>query len=117
MRVGFVHGVMNTDNVALSGETIDYGPCAFIDVYDPDTAFSSIDRGGRYAFANQPSITRWNLARLAEALLPVLDEDRVRAVDFANEVLGRFEAEFQQRWLAMMRAKAGCLTKNRVMRC
>jgi uncharacterized protein YdiU (UPF0061 family) len=107
MRVGFVHGVMNTDNVALSGETIDYGPCAFMDAYDPDTVFSSIDRGGRYAYANQPSITRWNLARLAETLLPLFDGDRGRAVDFANEELGRFESMFQQRWLAMMKAKTG----------
>jgi serine/tyrosine/threonine adenylyltransferase len=112
MRVGFVHGVMNTDNVALSGETIDYGPCAFLDAYDPDAVFSSIDRGGRYAFANQPAITRWNLARLAETLLPLLDDDRGRAVDFANEVLAGFERIFQSRWLAMMRAKTGLLTEE-----
>lgn len=112
MRVGFVHGVMNTDNVALSGETIDYGPCAFMDAYDPDTVFSSIDRGGRYAYGNQPSITRWNLARLAEALLPLFDEDRARAADFANEVLGRFEDLFQTCWLAMMRSKTGLLTEE-----
>jgi len=110
MRVGFVHGVMNTDNVALSGETIDYGPCAFMDAYDPGTVFSSIDRGGRYAYGNQPSITRWNLARLAEALLPLFDADRARAADFANEVLGRFEVMFQQRWLAMMKTKTGLHT-------
>lgn len=112
MRVGFVHGVMNTDNVALSGETIDYGPCAFIDVYDPDAVFSSIDRGGRYAFGNQPSITRWNLARLAEAMLPLFDEDRGCAADFANEVLGGYEGMFQKRWLAMMRLKVGLLTEE-----
>jgi uncharacterized protein YdiU (UPF0061 family) len=112
MRVGFVHGVMNTDNMALSGETIDYGPCAFIDAYDPDAVFSSIDRGGRYAFANQPSIARWNLARLAEALLPCFDADRARAVDFANEVLGGFETVFKKNWLAMMRGKTGLLDEQ-----
>ena len=112
MRVGFVHGVMNTDNMAVSGETIDYGPCAFIDAYDPDAVFSSIDRKGRYAFGNQPSIARWNLARLAEALLPSFDEESGVAADFANGVLGGFEAKFQQRWLAMMRAKCGLLTEE-----
>jgi uncharacterized protein YdiU (UPF0061 family) len=112
MRVGFIHGVMNTDNVALSGETIDYGPCAFMDAYDPDTVFSSIDRCGRYAYANQPSITRWNLARLAETLLPLFDEERGRAADFANEALGSFEGMFQKQWLAMMRAKTGMLTEE-----
>jgi len=112
LRVGFVHGVMNTDNMALSGETIDYGPCAFMDVYDPDTVFSSIDRGGRYAFANQPSITRWNLARLAETLLPLFHAERSAAADFANEELGRFAGMFQKRWLAMMRAKTGLLTEE-----
>jgi len=109
MRVGFVHGVMNTDNMALSGETIDYGPCAFIDSYDPDAVFSSIDRGGRYAYANQPAIARWNLARLAEALLPCLDPEPAKAVDFANEAIGGFEAVFQNHWLATMRAKLGLL--------
>ena len=79
MRVGFIHGVMNTDNMALSGETIDYGPCAFMDDYHPDTVFSSIDRHGRYAFANQPVIAQWNCARLAEALLPLIDADAERA--------------------------------------
>jgi uncharacterized protein YdiU (UPF0061 family) len=112
MRVGFIHGVMNTDNMALSGETIDYGPCAFMDAYDPDTVFSSIDRGGRYAYANQPSIARWNLARLAETLLPLFDEERALAADFANEVLGRFEGMFQNQWLAMMREKTGLLTEE-----
>lgn len=110
MRVGFVHGVMNTDNVALSGETIDYGPCAFMDAYDPDAVFSSIDRGGRYAFANQPSILRWNLARLAEALLPLFDDNRAAAADYANDRLGRFEADFHVEWLRMMRGKTGLLT-------
>jgi uncharacterized protein YdiU (UPF0061 family) len=112
MRVGFVHGVMNTDNMAVSGETIDYGPCAFMDAYDPDTVFSSIDRGGRYAYANQPSITRWNFARLAETLLPLFYEERSLAADFANEVLGSFEGMFQKRWLKMMCAKIGLLTEQ-----
>ncbi len=112
MRVGFIHGVMNTDNMALSGETIDYGPCAFMDAYDPDTVFSSIDHGGRYAYANQPSIARWNLARLAEALLPLFDEDRASAADFANENLGNYEAAFQKQWLAMMRTKTGLLNEE-----
>jgi len=109
MRVGFVHGVMNTDNMALSGETIDYGPCAFMDTYDPDTVFSSIDRGGRYAYANQPSIARWNLARLAETLLPLLHEKPEQAADFANETLGAFEEIFQTSWLQMMRGKIGLI--------
>lgn len=111
MRVGFIHGVMNTDNMALTGETIDYGPCAFMDVYDPDTVFSSIDRGGRYAYANQPSIAGWNLARLAESLLPLIDPARERAVDFANEVLGGFDALFQNLRLSMMRGKIGLLNE------
>jgi uncharacterized protein YdiU (UPF0061 family) len=107
MRVGFVHGVMNTDNMALSGETIDYGPCAFVDGYDPDAAFSSIDHQGRYSFSNQPWIARWNLARLAEAMLPLLDGDRRRAVDFANEALGGYEEVYEAQWLEMMRGKLG----------
>jgi uncharacterized protein YdiU (UPF0061 family) len=107
MGVGFVHGVMNTDNMALSGETIDYGPCAFMEAYAPGTVFSSIDRQGRYAYANQPLILGWNLARLAEALLPFFDADEARAVALANERLGTiaeiYEAEFQ----AVMAAKLG----------
>lgn len=107
MGVGFVHGVMNTDNMALSGETIDYGPCAFMEAYAPGTVFSSIDRHGRYAYANQPLILGWNLARLAEALLPFFDADEARAVALANERLGTIaeihEAEFQ----AVMAAKLG----------
>lgn len=107
MLVGFVHGVLNTDNVALSGETIDYGPCAFIDAYDPATVFSSIDRHGRYAFGNQPKITHWNVTRLAEALLTVLHEDADTAVELAQEALGRFEVQYQAHWLAGMRGKLG----------
>lgn len=112
MRVGFIHGVMNTDNVAISGETMDYGPCAFMDGYDPEAVFSSIDRGGRYAFANQPSILRWNLARLAEALLPLFADERAAGVDHANERLGQFEASFQRQWLRMMRGKIGIFSED-----
>src|SRR5690606_25803191 len=90
MLVGFVHGVMNTDNMALSGETIDYGPCAFMDTYNPATVFSSIDRHGRYAYGNQPSIAQWNLARLAETLLPLLDTVEEKAVGRAREALDNF---------------------------
>jgi uncharacterized protein YdiU (UPF0061 family) len=107
MLVGFVHGVLNTDNVALSGETIDYGPCAFIDAYDPATVFSSIDRHGRYAFGNQPKITHWNVTRLAESLLTVLHADADTAVALAQEALGRFEGHYQTHWLAGMRGKLG----------
>lgn len=110
MHVGFIHGVMNTDNMALSGETIDYGPCAFMDDYDPDTVFSSIDRQGRYSYGNQAAIARWNLARLAEAMLPLLSDDRGKAVDLANEALGSFEGKFQHAWLMGMRAKLGLFT-------
>jgi uncharacterized protein YdiU (UPF0061 family) len=112
LHVGFIHGVMNTDNMALSGETIDYGPCAFMDAYDPDTVFSSIDRGGRYAYGKQPEIARWNLARLAEAMLPILHTERNTAVDLANEALGKFEGRFQSHWLAGMRAKLGLFTQE-----
>ena len=107
MMVGFVHGVMNTDNMALSGETIDYGPCAFIDEYDPAKVFSSIDQNGRYAFGNQPVIAQWNLTRLAETLLPLLDPEEKTAISFAEESLQRFADGFQQNWLAGMRRKLG----------
>jgi uncharacterized protein YdiU (UPF0061 family) len=105
--VGFVHGVMNTDNMALSGETIDYGPCAFIDTYDPATVFSSIDRGGRYAYGNQPNIAHWNLARLAEALLPLIDGEKDKAVAAAEETLGKFPERFRSHYTAGLRAKLG----------
>jgi serine/tyrosine/threonine adenylyltransferase len=108
--VGFVHGVMNTDNMALSGETIDYGPCAFMDRYDPATVFSSIDHGGRYAYASQPSIAQWNLARLAEAMLPLFDRDHHRAVERATAALDRFPERFARHWLDGMRAKLGLFT-------
>jgi len=110
--VGFIHGVMNTDNMALSGETIDYGPCAFMDTYDPATVFSSIDEGGRYAYGNQPAIAQWNLARLAEAMLPLFDADVERAVAWATAALGRFAGLFEQHWLNGMRAKLGLFTQE-----
>ena len=105
--VGFVHGVMNTDNMALSGETIDYGPCAFLDAYDPATVFSSIDRGGRYAFGNQPGMAHWNLARLAEALVPLLHEDQAKSVGIAEEALARFPERFAYFYAGVLRAKLG----------
>ncbi|MFO7303551.1 MAG: YdiU family protein [Acidobacteriota bacterium] len=108
--VGFVHGVMNTDNMSLAGETIDYGPCAFIDVYDPATVFSSIDMQGRYAFGNQPAIAEWNLARFAEALLPLIDPDGERALDLARASLERFARLYERAWLDGMRAKLGLFT-------
>jgi serine/tyrosine/threonine adenylyltransferase len=98
---------MNTDNMAISGETIDYGPCAFMEGYAPDTVFSSIDRGGRYAYDNQPQILTWNLARLAETLVPLFDADEGRAVDLANAALDRVAARYHGEWLAVMRAKLG----------
>ncbi|MFZ9628049.1 MAG: protein adenylyltransferase SelO [Ilumatobacteraceae bacterium] len=107
MLVGFVHGVMNTDNMTISGETIDYGPCAFMDAYDPATVFSSIDHGGRYAWGNQPNIAQWNLARLAEALLTLIDDDDATAVTLVTEVLHTFPARFEQHWREGMRAKLG----------
>jgi uncharacterized protein YdiU (UPF0061 family) len=110
--VGFIHGVMNTDNMALSGETIDYGPCAFMDTYDPATVFSSIDAGGRYAYGNQPTIAQWNLARLAEAMLPLFDRDADRAVELATAALNRFPELFEQHWIDGMRAKLGLFTRE-----
>jgi len=107
MNVGFIHGVMNTDNMAISGETIDYGPCAFLEAYDPATVFSSIDQGGRYAYGNQPLIARWNLARLAESLLPLLDDDAERGVALATEVIDAFPNRYQAHLLAGQRAKLG----------
>jgi len=108
MHVGFIHGVMNTDNMSISGETIDYGPCAFMEAYDPDAVFSSIDTHGRYAYVNQPLIARWNLARLAESLLPLMDADEPeRAVPRAMEVLDGFPAQYELQWSAGARAKLG----------
>jgi uncharacterized protein YdiU (UPF0061 family) len=110
--VGFIHGVMNTDNMALSGETIDYGPCAFMDAYDPATVFSSIDHGGRYAYGNQPAIAHWNLTRLAEAMLPLFDTDTDRAIERATTVLERFPGLFERHWLQGMRMKLGLFTEE-----
>jgi uncharacterized protein YdiU (UPF0061 family) len=112
MQVGFVHGVMNTDNMALSGETIDYGPCAFMDAYDPATVFSSIDRHGRYAYGNQPRIAQWNLARLAEALLPVLHPVEANAIELATAAVQRFAERFQHHSLAGMRKKLGLFNEE-----
>ncbi|NDH95725.1 MAG: hypothetical protein EBZ13_14590, partial [Planctomycetia bacterium] len=108
--VGFVHGVMNTDNMAISGETIDYGPCAFIDVYHPDTVFSSIDHGGRYAYANQPTIAQWNLARLAESLLPLVAGEQEQAIEKLVGVLETFPERYARQHLAGARAKLGLTT-------
>jgi uncharacterized protein YdiU (UPF0061 family) len=107
MLVGFIHGVMNTDNMAISGETIDYGPCAFMDAFDPATVYSSIDENGRYAYANQPVAAEWNLTRLAEALLPLFDDDEERAVALAQESLAAFRQQYSAAWLAGMKAKLG----------
>jgi serine/tyrosine/threonine adenylyltransferase len=112
MHVGFIHGVMNTDNMAISGETIDYGPCAFMDHYDPATVFSSIDTQGRYAYANQPRIAQWNLARLAETLLPLIDEDGKRAIARATEVVNAFPEQYERHWLKGMRAKLGLVSEE-----
>ena len=112
MHVGFIHGVMNTDNMALSGETIDYGPCAFMDHYDPMMVFSSIDRHGRYAFGNQPAIAQWNLVCLAETLLPLLDADQDKAVAIAEPLLNTFLTRFQKHWLHGMRQKMGLYTED-----
>jgi uncharacterized protein YdiU (UPF0061 family) len=112
MHVGFIHGVMNTDNMAISGETIDYGPCAFMDHYEPATVFSSIDSQGRYAYANQPRIAQWNLARFAETLLPLVDADPARAIARATAVVNRFSEKYQQHWLTGMRAKLGLLSEE-----
>ena len=107
MRVGFIHGVMNTDNMTVSGETIDYGPCAFMDTYDPKTVFSSIDQMGRYAYCNQPVITKWNLARFAECLIPLIDIDQDKAVKIATETINSFEKKYEEKWMNMMRDKLG----------
>ena len=107
MQVGFIHGVMNTDNMAVSGETIDYGPCAFMDAFDPAMVFSSIDRHGRYAFANQPHAAAWNLARFAETLLPLIDADTDRAVEAASAAIADFSPQYAERLLQGMRAKLG----------
>ena len=113
MRVGFIHGVMNTDNMAISGETIDYGPCAFMDQYDPKTVFSSIDKFGRYAFSNQPPITKWNLARFAECLIPLIDKDEDTAIKIATELIDNFQSIYEEKWLNMMRDKLGLFGEDK----
>ena len=112
LGVGFVHGVMNTDNSSISGETLDYGPCAFLDEYDPGKVFSSIDSGGRYAFANQPRIGQWNLARLAETILPLIDDNDAEAARLATEHLDRFPDLFEAAHLRVMRGKLGLATEE-----
>ncbi|RUQ25208.1 YdiU family protein [Peribacillus cavernae] len=110
--VGFIHGVMNTDNMTISGETIDYGPCAFMDEYDPATVFSSIDTQGRYAYGNQPGIGGWNLARFAESLLALIHEKQEQAVELAQEAISEYPKLYQQNWLAGMRAKLGLFNEE-----
>ena len=110
--VGFIHGVMNTDNMAISGETIDYGPCAFMDAYDPATVFSSIDTQGRYAYGNQPHIAGWNLARFAETLLPLLHDNQEQAVKLAQDAISDFTELYHRNWLAGMRAKLGIFNEE-----
>jgi len=112
MMIGFVHGVMNTDNMALSGETIDFGPCAFMDAYHPDTVFSSIDQFGRYAYGRQPGIAQWNLARLAEALLPFIDQDEKKSVELASAAISDFAPIYHEIWLDGMRAKLGLVQRQ-----
>ena len=112
MMVGFVHGVMNTDNMTLSGETIDFGPCAFMDAYDPRTVFSSIDQFGRYAYGRQPGIAQWNLARLAEALVPLIDPDEAKSVELASAAISDFAPIYHEAWLAGMRAKLGLVEEE-----
>ncbi|TCU27679.1 uncharacterized protein YdiU (UPF0061 family) [Rhizobium azibense] len=112
LHVGFIHGVMNTDNMSVSGETIDFGPCAFMDTYDPATVFSSIDHHGRYAYANQPGIGQWNLARLGETLLPLIDVNQDTAVERANDVITDYGKRFQAHWLSGMRRKIGLVSEE-----
>ena len=112
MRVGFIHGVMNTDNMAISGESIDYGPCAFMDNYDLNTVFSSIDRNGRYAYGNQPTITKWNLARFAETLLPYIDKDKDEAIKITTNAINEFDSIYEKKWNNMMKAKLGLIEKK-----
>jgi uncharacterized protein YdiU (UPF0061 family) len=112
MNVGFIHGVMNTDNMAISGETIDYGPCAFMDTYAPGTVFSSIDRNGRYAYGNQPEILSWNLTRLAETLVPLVDPVKDRSIEILTEAIEQAQPLYEAHWLAGMRAKLGLTTED-----
>ena len=113
MRVGFIHGVMNTDNMAISGETIDYGPCAFMDLYNPKIVFSSIDKLGRYSFSNQPPITKWNLTRFAECLIPLIDKNEDKAIKIATEAIDNFQNIYESKWLNMMRDKLGLFGEDK----
>jgi len=113
IRVGFIHGVMNTDNMTLSGETIDYGPCAFMDHYNPKTVFSSIDKFGRYSFSNQSPITKWNLARFAECLIPLIDKNEDTAIKIATEIIDNFQNIYEIKWLNMMRDKLGLFGEDK----
>ena len=113
MHIGFIHGVMNTDNMAISGETIDYGPCAFMDNYNPKTVFSSIDQLGRYSFSNQPPITKWNLSRFAECLIPLIDKNEDKAIQLATEAIDNFQNIYEEKWLNMMRDKLGLFGKSK----
>ena len=113
MRVGFIHGVMNTDNMAISGETIDYGPCAFMDQYNPKTVFSSIDKFGRYAYTNQPPITKWNLARFAECLIPLINKNEETSVKIATDIIDNFQKIYEVKWLNMMRDKLGLFGEDK----
>ena len=113
MHVGFIHGVMNTDNMSISGETIDYGPCAFMDRYHPETVFSSIDHQGRYAYAHQAPIAQWNLARLAETLLPLIDQDHDRSIELATQSVNSFSEQFQTAWLKGMQQKIGLFNEEK----
>jgi len=112
MRVGFIHGVMNTDNMAISGETIDYGPCAFMDNYDPRTVFSSIDLQGRYCFINQSLTAHWNVSRFAETLIPLFDNNEKKAITIGEEIINSFNEKFQSKWLSMMRKKLGLFRED-----
>ena len=112
MRVGFVHGVMNTDNMAISGETIDYGPCAFMDNYDPQTVFSSIDHYGRYAYINQPVIAHWNLVRFAETLIPLIDSDQSIAIKKVETEVLKFDELYKKSWFKMMKSKVGIIGED-----
>ena len=113
MRIGFIHGVMNTDNMAISGETIDYGPCAFMNHYNPKTVFSSIDKFGRYSFSNQPLITKWNLARFAECLIPLIDKNEDSAIRIVIETVDNFQKIYESKWLNMMRDKLGLFGEDK----
>ncbi len=112
MRVGFIHGVMNTDNTSISGETFDYGPCAFMNTFNPDTVYSSIDRNGRYAFGNQPRIIKWNIARFAEALLPIMHENQEMSLTLAQDAIDEFDAIWQKKYYSMMLNKIGIQVHN-----